>query len=725
MKTKLITLVIAIMLCFSANLFSQVCQCAQKIAGPYAERANSISTDASGNIYVAGDFYSPTLTFNNGISLSHSGLGDGYVAKYNNDGVCQWAQRIAGTSGDCAFSVSSDASGNVYVAGDFSSTTLSFNNGVIITNSGSGDAFLAKYNSIGVCQWAQKIAGTDYDRIFSISADASGNAFVVGYFWSPTITFNNGVILSNSGVESGFLAKYDSDGVCQWAEKIAGTYADRVHWVSLDANGNIYVAGQFFSYSLSFNNDITLLNSGSGDAFIAKYDSDGVCQWAEKIAGSGEDQALSINIDANGNVYVVGSYKSSILTFSSAITLPNSGNSDVFIAKYNSNGVCQWAEKIAGERSDFSESISVDANGNSFISGFFMSNTLEFNNGIMLTNSGTNSYEGFLAKYNSDGICQWAEQASGPSHDYMSSISKTINGNLVVSGYFTSPTLNLNNDITLTNSGTNTYDSFIALYADDVPLLAPVLSAPANNSVNQPIDPILEWQAVAGANSYTIQVSTENDFITTIINESGLEETAFQLNELDNNSTYFWRVNASDGALTSDWSLAWSFTTYSEINIDLNQGWNIISSNITPKNPLLDSVFASIKENIVFVKNKFSQLYVPAYQINQIGNWNIAHGYMVYVTAPATLQITGTAVDPTETEINLVTGWNLISYLRNSQMPISTALAGISSSIILVKNNAGQLYCPAYGLKTLGNMLPGQGYWIYMSAPAAFTYPGN
>jgi hypothetical protein len=172
--------------------------------------------------------------------------------------------------------------------------------------------------------------------------------------------------------------------------------------------------------------------------------------------------------------------------------------------------------------------------------------------------------------------------------------------------------------------------------------------------------------------------------------------------------------------------LAGFITKYSQnnSNINLSSGWNTISSNIFSNAPNMDSIFAEMEE-LVSVKNADGQIYNPAQNINQIGDWNIAHGYMVYVTAPATLQITGTAVNPTETEINLVSGWNLISYLRNSQMPVGTALASINSSIILVKNNLGQLYYTAFGLNTIGNMQQGQGYWIYMNSSAVLVLSGE
>ncbi len=59
--------------------------------------------------------------------------------------TCQWAEGIGGSDGDYAYSIALDASGNVYVAGNFKSSTLTFNNGKTLTNSGSYDGYIAKY----------------------------------------------------------------------------------------------------------------------------------------------------------------------------------------------------------------------------------------------------------------------------------------------------------------------------------------------------------------------------------------------------------------------------------------------------------------------------------------------------------------------------------------------------------------------------------------------------
>ncbi len=726
MKKKLFFICIAIILCFTISIKAENphCQWAEKIAGTGRDETSSIITDANGNVYVTGSFYSATLTFNNGITLSNSGYRDGYLAKYNLSGVCQWAEKIAGTDLDLAASISTDANGNVYVAGRFESPTLTFNNEITLSSSGSSDGYLAKYNTDGVCQWAEEIAGTGFVEANSISTDANGNVYVAGRYNTTQLTFNNGITLTNIGSSDGYLVKYNSSGVCQWAEKIAGDSPDYASSIITDASYNVYIAGQYNSSALAFNNGITLSNTDESDAYIAKYDSSGVCQWAKKIAGLGYDYANSISTDANGNVYVGGHFNYAALIFNNGITLSNSGSEDGYIAKYNSSGVCQWAEKIAGTSWDYAHSISTDANGNAYVAGYFNSATLTFNNGITLSNSG--QLDDYIAKYNGSGVCQWAEKIAGTYFEYSHSISSDANGNVYVAGYFQSSILSFNDGITLTNSGE--YDGFIAKYTESLPITSPLLTSPENNATNRPLNPTLEWQPVENAVSYTLQVSLTNDFATTIVNESAIESTEFEVNNLAYSTQYYWRLNATDGEQTSDWSEIWSFTTEGEpldvLEIKLKNGWNLISSNVIPGEPAMESVFDGMN-NIVVVKNQDGQVYSPSFGINQIGNWDITQGYYVYVSSSSILQIEGILVNPIETPINLNQGWNLVSYLRNSEMLAPDALQGISGSLLFVKDRMGNIYHPGFGINTIGNMQPGQGYWIYMNAPAVLTYPGN
>ncbi len=177
----------------------------------------------------------------------------------------------------------------------------------------------------------------------------------------------------------------------------------------------------------------------------------------------------------------------------------------------------------------------------------------------------------------------------------------------------------------------------------------------------------------------------------------------------------------------SGFSIVQSITTdlTQTININLINGWNTISSYVVPENQLMPNIFSSILPSIRIVKNNLGQMYVPAWGLNSIGNWNINHGYQVFAFNPTILTISGIPVQPELNPINMNNGWNLSSYLRNNPMSPLTALTSLSGSLTLVKNGTGGIYSPIFGINTLGNMQPKQGYFFYLSSNATLTYPAN
>ncbi|HPO63205.1 MAG TPA: T9SS type A sorting domain-containing protein, partial [Candidatus Kapabacteria bacterium] len=160
-------------------------------------------------------------------------------------------------------------------------------------------------------------------------------------------------------------------------------------------------------------------------------------------------------------------------------------------------------------------------------------------------------------------------------------------------------------------------------------------------------------------------------------------------------------------------------------NIQLNTGWNMISGYVVPNDPSVVSLFEDFVGNLKIMKNSNAQMYVPAYSINTIVNWNNADGYLVNMLGNEVLTLTGEQIVPETTPLNLNTGWNLSAYYRDNPMSPFTALASINPYVVLVKNNAGGIYSPIYGINTIGNMVPGQGYSFYMNLSAPLTYPAN
>ncbi len=463
MKPKIY--ILAILLFSSIALFGQVPDWlwAKSASGTSDDEANSVAVDASGNTYVVGWFSSPNITFGS-TTLTNTGSWDMFLTKYDANGNVVWAKSVGGTNAETANAVAVDASGNIYVAGQFGTSTITFGS-YTLTNEGSTDIFLAKYDVNGNVVWAKSAGGIVGDGAASVAVDILGNIYLTGSFNSPTLTFGSITLTNTSNLGNTsdlFIVKYNANGNVLWAKSASGTVNDLASSVAVDASGNTYVSGYFNSPTLTFSSTIltNAVNTGSSnDLFLAKYDASGNVIWAKSAGGTSSDMSNSIAIDVSGNLYMTGYFYSPTLAFGS-YTLTNAGMYDLFLAKYDDSGNVLWAESAGGTSADEAHSVIVDASGNIYLTGLFYSPTLTFGS-TTLTNEGLEDI--FLAKYNSNGNVVWAKSAGGTSFEVAWSVAVNSSGNIYLAGWFGSPTLTFGST-TLTNADNsgNSADIFIA-----------------------------------------------------------------------------------------------------------------------------------------------------------------------------------------------------------------------------------------------------------------------
>src|SRR5690242_19049438 len=91
-----------------------------------------------------------------------------------------WARHEGGTSTEVSRKIILDASGNVFVCGNFSSPTYDMGD-TILSNSGSMDCYIAKYDADGHLLWARTGSGASDDYGLSVVTDAQANAYLIGY----------------------------------------------------------------------------------------------------------------------------------------------------------------------------------------------------------------------------------------------------------------------------------------------------------------------------------------------------------------------------------------------------------------------------------------------------------------------------------------------------------------------------------------------------------------
>jgi hypothetical protein len=160
--------------------------------------------------------------------------------------------------------------------------------------------------------------------------------------------------------------------------------------------------------------------------------------WADRFGGTGIDQAYSMAMDASGNVYTTGLFQSTV-DFDPGVGVFNltaAGTYDIFISKLDASGNFIWAKKMGGSSSDVGNFIAVDASGDVYITGYFVS-TADFDPGagtFNLTSAGLT--DGFVTKLDASGNFIWAKRIGGTSDESGKIITFDASGNVYTGGKF-------------------------------------------------------------------------------------------------------------------------------------------------------------------------------------------------------------------------------------------------------------------------------------------------
>ncbi|MEJ2574883.1 MAG: SBBP repeat-containing protein, partial [Gammaproteobacteria bacterium] len=310
-------------------------------------------------------------------------------------------------------------SGNAYVAGatlsdDFPTTAVSpsFNIGITQTcydpsNPGASipcsDAYVAKYDSSGVKQYATFLGGYYEDAATAIAVKSStGDAYVTGVTHSPTFNTKNGFQqIFGGGVGDAFVVKLGSAGGVAYGTYLGGDGWDQGQSIALDGAEDIYVVGATNSSSstLPLSNSLQAIYGGGGyDAFAAKlkpntstsgYD----IQYFTYLGGSDRDLAFGVAGDSSGNAYVVGETMSPDFQIDTAIQSNwfGGGNNkwgDAFITKISTSGLLAWSTYLGGGDDDWANGVALDGSGGIYVVGSSFSSDFPTENPYQAASAG-------------------------------------------------------------------------------------------------------------------------------------------------------------------------------------------------------------------------------------------------------------------------------------------------------------------------------------------------
>lgn len=381
-----------------------VCLWAKKYGGGGlggTDEGLSIFVDSAGNSYITG-YFTATANFGSQSIVSQGGS-DIFIAKHDSNGTLLWVVGCGGPGPDFGYGIAGLV--NIYATGYITTSTsgsVAFNstNGtqcVLSPATSSNDIFVVSYNPSGVCQVAKRAGGPNQDVGSGISLDGGGNAYVTGTFLGMA-TFGTYTVSGSPLNPNTFIAKFDPALNVQWVKTVTGNA--RSSSISTDSQGNSYIAGGFMSTATFLGTPSITVNSlGSGDAFVARYDITGGVRWVRTIGATVAGAASGISVRETCDLFVTGSFMGTATFGGSYTPITSAGNRDIFVVRYDTGGVIQWALGAGGGLEDEGRGIIADSFGKASVTGVYKSNIAAFPGAIPnLTNANPITRSIFVAK---------------------------------------------------------------------------------------------------------------------------------------------------------------------------------------------------------------------------------------------------------------------------------------------------------------------------------------
>ncbi|MFT5821840.1 MAG: hypothetical protein ACI8ZM_003096 [Crocinitomix sp.] len=434
-------------LLISFNLNGQTLDWAKNIEASSTNRGYTIKADASGNVYVAGQFSSLT-NFNVGgatFTMESVGIFDSFVAKYNSTGGLLWAKQMGGSADEASkiTSLALDADGNIVLLGEFRGTA-DFDPGpgeVILTSATNNNIFICKLDASGDFTWVKTFAGTSFSYGSEIRVGSDGDIYTAGFF-QGVVDFDPGAAEFNLSAINGdgFVSKLDENGDFIWTVPFSSTGNDNARALELDATDNVYVTG-YFRNTLDFDpgpGTSELTSNGITDAFVCKLDLDGSHLWSRAFGGTEEDVSSGISLDSDGDVIITGDYSLTV-DFDPSASESNGtseGAYDIFVSKFNNDGDFIWSKQFGGSTFDGGISVATDASNNIYTGGYFQS-TVDFDAGVDTENhTAAGGKDIFIKKMNVDGDLISVQLFGGDLDDNLTAVFIDAENNIYSTGAF-------------------------------------------------------------------------------------------------------------------------------------------------------------------------------------------------------------------------------------------------------------------------------------------------
>ncbi len=402
----------------------------------------SVGLDGVGDIYMLGITVDPYAPDYNRV--------DCFLFKINGTDFTQiYFKEFGGSDSDYATDMFVDPSGRVYITGYTYSDDFPMQNAYRHDNNGTIDCFIICFDvEPEKVLFSTYLGGDGLDRGNSIFVDDEGSIYVTGF--TSSINFPKTSESNTTGVfypEDVFVTKLNSTGNgLLYSSCIGGVRDDGGYTLTVDSQGNAYIAGFTMSYDFpivnAYDSVPNMFDFSPYDGFVFCLNSTGNgLLFSTYMGGNRSEIFTDIELDSNGDVWVCGYTDSADFpTIDSFQNYSDVSESDCVIFKLSSNGSdLLFSTFFGGSWEDECRSMEFDERDNLFVAG--MTSSVEFPwfraaKSVYSENypKDRRSEEGFVMKISPEESILYSTPVGGHVQDVVNSITVDENGAAIIGG---------------------------------------------------------------------------------------------------------------------------------------------------------------------------------------------------------------------------------------------------------------------------------------------------
>ena len=358
-----------------------------------------------------------------------------FVTKFNAAGnALVYSTYLGGSHYEEAFGIAVDKNGNAIVTGETQSEDFPTVAPFQEECAGGPDAFVTKLNPQGNgLVYSSFLGGSIDDLGRTITVDGDGNAYVAGKTLSSDFPKKDPYQDNLKGFANAFITKISPTGILLYSTYLGGEGNVGANAMALDAAGNIWIAGDTSSADFPLRNPY---QSTPASCFVAQLKADGSdLLYSTYLGGNSYDNALGLAIDGLGNICVSGATSSTDFPLWNAFQSALGGLRSAFVTKFTPDGqALVYSTYLGGSSSDWCPALAADQAGNVYVCGSTPSPDFPTRNPIQKTYGG-GLYDAFVTKFNPTGVPVFSTFLGGSNFDYANGIAVDRSGNIYVAGY--------------------------------------------------------------------------------------------------------------------------------------------------------------------------------------------------------------------------------------------------------------------------------------------------